>query len=566
MKNLIAFILLSTFFSGNLRADDIQLPDSIITIEHTYYYIVTEPEKAQQIMDELKKRKTDKEWELDWCQGDLYYNRGRYRLATYYFERVSKYDEVKDNPQLLMGLLSTMMECYRMNNDMENAMRTAAEMMEIAKTLGNEAEIGRAYQFMGIIAFRQNNEKLANNYFSLAEEHLKESNNAEYLYHYNLSLADLTSEYKDYEKSYGYITEAESNLKQMEKNEGDLLMPEGRIAYEEGRLYALASEVAVKSGKKKEAANYYEKFMSSPCAIDSRSKIYIVPYLLDIKDFPKAISISQERIETLRAETDTVGENMAAALNYLMQAYEMMGDKEKVLTYSKQVLSLDLKMRRKDRESAALELATIYNVQEKEIQIASQQNALQRRNILLAGSVIIIILFLITIILVIRNMKRTKDKNLAMVRQIKEMQHYRERLEQIQKDSRTVLQAEESKDTQGNETLAIAEIFPMADQKIRDEKLYLNPDITRDDVISILNVKRADFIQAVKEATGMSFTDYINGIRMEEALCLLESDEEISMKVVAERSGFGSSRTFYRQFNDRYNMSPSEYKKLAKVK
>lgn len=562
MKNIIIFFLLSILFNNNLKADNAQLPDSIISIEHTYYYIITEPEKAQQIMDELKKRKKDKEWELEWCQADLYYNTGKYRLATYYFERVIRYNEVKNKPQLLMGLLSTMMECYRMNNNMEKAMQAAIEVIRLAKELDDKAETGRAYQFMGIITFRQNNEKLADNYFSLAEKNLKEASNAEYLYHLNISLADLMAEYNKYDKAYTYITEADSNLNQMEKNEADLLMPKGQIAYEQGRLYALASEVAVKAGNDREAANYYQKFMASPCATDSRSKIFIVPYLLDAKEYQKAISISQERIENLRAETDTIGENMAAALNYMILAYEMTGDKDKALTYLKQSLSLNSKIRNRDRESAALELATIYDVQEKESHIADQENALQRRNIFLIASVTIIILSIIAIVLVIRNMKRIKNKNLAMVRQIKEMQVYREKIEQLQEQKQKSLSFDESKNLKQSEKLTINDIFSIADQKIRNEGLYLDPDITRDDIIDILNVKRADFIRAVKESTGMSFTDYVNGIRMEEAIRLLEKD--ISMNLVAEKSGFGSTRTFYRQFSDRYNMSPSEYKKLVK--
>lgn len=562
MKNLVIFILLLALFNSNLKADDAQLPDSIISIEHTYCCIVTEPEKAQQIMDELKRRKTDKEWELDWCQADLYYNTGKYRLATHYFERTGKYDEVKNNDQLLMGLLSTMMECYRMNNDMEKAMQTAIEAIRLAKELDDKAEIGRAYQFMGIITFRQNNEKLADNYFSLAEKHLKEAQNFEYLYHFNLSLADLMAEHKEYDKAYGYIKEAESNLKQMKKNEADLIIPEGQIAYEQGRLYALASEVAVKAGNGKEAVDYYQKFMISPCATDNRSKIFIVPYLLDVKEYQKALSISQERIESLRAETDTIGENMAAALNYMIQAYEMMGDEGKALTYSKQYLSLNSKIHNRDRENATLELATIYDFQEKEAHIADQENALQKRNILLVASVIIIILSVIAIVLVIRNMKRIKTKNLAMVRQIKEMQIHRERMDLLQEQKQESSLLNGSKIIERNEKLTSNEIFSVADQKIRNEKLYLNSDITRDDIIDILNVKRADFIQAIKESTGMSFIDYVNGIRMEEAIRLL--DKDISINLVAERSGFGSTRTFYRQFNERYNMSPSEYKKLVK--
>ncbi|HCM21277.1 MAG TPA: hypothetical protein DIC46_10985, partial [Porphyromonadaceae bacterium] len=91
-------------------ADENELPDSIITIEHTYQYCVSDPEKAQAIMDELMVRRQDKDWELDWCQADLYYNTGKYRLALFFFEKTAAYKAVNTVPSLYMGLLSTMME------------------------------------------------------------------------------------------------------------------------------------------------------------------------------------------------------------------------------------------------------------------------------------------------------------------------------------------------------------------------------------------------------------------------------------------------------------------------
>ncbi|HBX45495.1 MAG TPA: hypothetical protein DEG28_06410, partial [Porphyromonadaceae bacterium] len=65
--------------------------------------------------------------------------------------KTAAYKAVNTVPSLYMGLLSTMMECYRMNNDLEKAMQTALSLMDIAKALDDDAETGRAYMFMGII-------------------------------------------------------------------------------------------------------------------------------------------------------------------------------------------------------------------------------------------------------------------------------------------------------------------------------------------------------------------------------------------------------------------------------
>lgn len=564
MKTYPLFILTLFIFNLNISANNKELPDSVLTIEHTYYYVLTDPQKAQQIMDQLKVRKQYEPWELDWCQADLYYNTGKYRLALYYFERVAQYKEVKNKSQLYMDLLSTMMECYRMNNNIQEALKTAIDVNNIAKSLNNKSEIGRSYMFMGATTFQQHNKKLADEYFSLAKNNLEEAQNTEYLYHFNLTSANLMAEQEEYKRVYEYIKEAEINLKQMEANTENLLMPEEQIAYEKGRLYALACEILEKSDRRKQAKEYYVKFMNSPCAKDSRSKIYIVPYLLEAGDYTTAISISRERIEILRLETDTIGEDMSAAISYLVQGYEMSGKQSQALIFSKQAISLSNNMRIKDRENTALELATIYNVQEKESRIAKQESDLQRKNLWLCCSLIITALCLFIIIQVVRNMRQIKEKNLAMIRQIKEMQLYREKLDKLQKESiqnkETQLEIKLDSDNFDNTTLS--QIFAVADQKLKEEKLYLNPNLTRDNLIDLLSVKRLDFIQAINQYSGMNFTDYVNSLRLQESIKLLETSDKKSMEIIAEMSGFGSVRSFYRQFKSKYKMLPSEYRRL----
>ena len=58
--------------------------------------------------------------------------------------------------------------------------------------------------------------------------------------------------------------------------------------------------------------------------------------------------------------------------------------------------------------------------------------------------------------------------------------------------------------------------------------------------------------------------DYINGFRLEEAIGLLDKDSSLSIEEIAKQVGFGSLRSLQRQFKDKYNMSPGEYRKLVK--
>ena len=55
----------------------------------------------------------------------------------------------------------------------------------------------------------------------------------------------------------------------------------------------------------------------------------------------------------------------------------------------------------------------------------------------------------------------------------------------------------------------------------------------------------------------ISFTDFINGMRVEHACSLLEQDSDITE--AAFSSGFSSLRTFNRAFLKAMNMTPREY-------
>ena len=60
----------------------------------------------------------------------------------------------------------------------------------------------------------------------------------------------------------------------------------------------------------------------------------------------------------------------------------------------------------------------------------------------------------------------------------------------------------------------------------------------------------------------MTVVEYINMARLDYSRRLLSSPESIALKEIAEESGFGTPRTFQRQFRARYGMTPSQYRKI----
>lgn len=100
---------------------------------------------------------------------------------------------------------------------------------------------------------------------------------------------------------------------------------------------------------------------------------------------------------------------------------------------------------------------------------------------------------------------------------------------------------------------------------IEDNQLYLDPLFDRNKAVETfpeLNVRTlsADF----NLCYGMPFPRYLTMIRLDHALSLLCSNQDMSIETIATKSGFTTRQTFYRTFTERFGISPAEYRRMKK--
>lgn len=93
---------------------------------------------------------------------------------------------------------------------------------------------------------------------------------------------------------------------------------------------------------------------------------------------------------------------------------------------------------------------------------------------------------------------------------------------------------------------------------MREEHLYLDPQLKLADLVLRLGSNRNYVYQAINVEMGMSFSEYVNRMRVEYAEQLLQSHPTMTLVEVAERSGFASSTSFYRNFKLLRGCSPKE--------
>lgn len=96
---------------------------------------------------------------------------------------------------------------------------------------------------------------------------------------------------------------------------------------------------------------------------------------------------------------------------------------------------------------------------------------------------------------------------------------------------------------------------------MENKRPYLKPDLTLAELSAYLATNRSYLSKLINNCFNQNFNQFINNYRLEEAKKYLTKDSKISMLDVCELCGFSSYHTFNRCFKEKYNTSPTIFKK-----
>ena len=82
--------------------------------------------------------------------------------------------------------------------------------------------------------------------------------------------------------------------------------------------------------------------------------------------------------------------------------------------------------------------------------------------------------------------------------------------------------------------------------------------ISFSDAAKFMNFSEAYFSNYFKHQSGMTFTQYLNIVKIEKAVSLLASEHNIKMTDVMSRCGFNTIRSFNRTFKQITSYSPKQ--------
>ena len=581
MKRIYSVLLTSLFLiliPYSLRSAS--LPDSLLTEDAVYEYTFTDFPLAQQIMDELRLRKSLPDYRLDMTEGDLYFNNGYYYQALKYYTRALENDSVREVDERYMSQLHRLISCYDGLHNESKKMEYIKKLQEKAKAVGDKAMEAVAMFNMGKSLFYQGQENEGLRLMEMATERMAESD-------YKYKFDNLRYNYNTLIIFYERQERNEDALRcidMLEKVVGQALdagsRMEGLTEKEQKAVFAHRAVVLQRLGRTMEAREYYEKFLALSRE-NSRDDYLIMPYLFDCGKYDEIIRMNTLREKFLKEQGDTINYHMTTIIKSLGMAYRDVGNYAESSRYFERLSVLRDSIKNREQESAALELAMVYDMNAKDLRIQEQAVRMERHLVVIALLLCVGALLGVLLFLFIRHNRVIEKKNVAMANMIKELQKKNEELFRKQEENIELRKqcnledcleetenipekdfpAEESDSEKKNE--ADRKLFERIEQEIISRQLFLNPSFSREELLKIIYIPKNKFANLFRTYAGVSFPDYINNLRLMYAVKLIQKHTNYTINAIAETCGM-SSRTFHRLFLKKFGVTPAEFREELK--
>lgn len=582
----IAFIcvLFITGLTGfHIHAENTPLPDSILTRKYISQISVTEPERALTLIDEMEQRKLQPQFRLDHMRSVVYQNgMSMFRLALKYAMKAYRNDSIRRHPDEALMLLELITDQYNGTGNYTESTRYALEGIELARQTGDRIAEANLLLYLGMnkrdMGLKDEADEYVDQALQMQEEmtegcqRWKPVDDLIYIYGVKLTFAMYDGKYSE---AIALLPRYEKLMEQF-KNCPDI--PEGMYDMRLACGYVTYARIFLADGQPEKGAEFYRKFEQTDYAQTDDGKQMRFDYLVGVKRYPEVLRFIHADKERLKEQGDTINYfYLERVLNFEAQAYEGLGNHDAAAQTYKQMYILSDSLRVREKQNGVLELATIYETAEKDMQLQKQAADAYTRNIWLGTTGSIALLLSILLWFTIRHNRTIRHKNAAMVNTIEELMTYKDELDRTREELRLnelaaaatpVVEVKEETVSPSTEDTALRKeeeekienqrLYRKLDTAVTNEKLFLH-DVKRDDLMKLIGVDKNRFGRILQQNTNMPLTGYLNKKRMEYAVSLLQTYPDYTIATIAELCGTSLSN-FNKMFKNKYGITPADFR------
>ena len=464
---------------------------------------------------------------------------------------------MRNDPTEQENILDMLITTARAKPDYEQYMYWATQKAELCQKQGQETERWRTEADIGLVMTHlgQENEGLAK--LDEAISHLDAPGSIDRMDAFIIACKRKINALNDLHRYNEIITMGQRILDRLdhyEQHAKDYAEDSYRLSWSDNpsdrdryldfsraQTNAFMAEANAMINEKGKAKEYLSLFDQSGYGKTFMARRMIAPTQIALGMYDEALATYDE-IER-RMAGDTLNDDYAVILRSRAIAARAKGNIAEALDYQTRYANLSKTVSDSLHRSEAHDYAARYHAQEQQLEIQEKQAEAERSHIISLAVAFIALLAIAFAVYFFRQKRIVSEKNRALVRMINE-------------------QAEEpltplaSRRGVGGEASTFSDI----DSAIRTERLYTNMGLQRQDICDRFNISRHALNDLLAEHTGgLSFPQYVNIIRLDEALRQLRDEPAKTISAIASEVGF-TPANLREQFKRKYGITPAEYR------
>ena len=410
---------------------------------HTTAYInkisLQEPERALAIIDTMEMNKETKPYEINYLRFMVYVNGSAdKKLAEYYGKQVLKDSlELQKNPKEHISILNNLANIAYSNSQFTQGLKYAKTSVEVARKNHLELQEVVATHYMGLSALALGDTISGLKLLKEGKERiirLVDGNNTlydiiqAYMLVCNYMVGLLTAQrYDEAEKLIPDLLFITKNTKEVGKTIDG--MAELRQIY----TTSLLMEYYDLTGNTKEGEKYLAEIQKSKLAGTSSVEHIVANHYFNVKDVENLAQVTARLRKSTVATGDTLTNLfLTNVLSFEKYICRERGNYREALEKAEAIISVKDSLAKRKNEQDGLQLAKIYETQEKEKQIAEQKAELTKHKYILIAVVALLAIGITFIVIVLRFSRRVNRRNKTIVATINEMMQKEDQLTRMQ--------------------------------------------------------------------------------------------------------------------------------------
>ncbi len=601
----IVCALFSCGKDGQSVRDLDNLGDTPYQMDSIYVTYGTDPNRALVLLDSAVILGNISEYAEQILRATIYsksLSRQNQDSALVICETLMESDSVKENLEKREDVIDLLMNIYRVRGDQNEFLQWSLQKADICREKGDEverlrieAEIGFTLTHLG--RMEEGMAKLDNciqqldkpgsvarmDAFIIASKRKINVLNEQELYAEIIPLAQHILDRLDhFEQHQGEYAMDSYRLRFLytQPNERERYLDFSRA--QTNGFMAIAYAIM---GEDQKAHHHLALFDQSHYGHSFSARRMIIPAQVALGLFDGAMSTCQQMVDRMGA--DTINYDYSMILRYrAIDAYSK-GQLDEAYGFMNRHAQLTKVLSDSLHRSQAHDFAARYHDTEQQLKIQEVENESRVKSIIAAAIASLLIVTIIALLYFWRERKLIAHKNRVLVRMINvnrwmalEDEATEDAIEDDERagdaavEQNMVTDNAEEHPKEDNQEQKIGdmkhnlkindEMFNYLDYTIREERLYSNPYLQRQDICDRFGISRVTLNNLLSHyRNNASLPQYINSIRLEEAVKLLREYPDMSITAIAENVGF-SLANFRIQFIRNLGMTPMEYRKNFK--